>query len=349
MTWYSGIVSSRSGDCQAGWIGVLLAALTSLMHASGAFAAANQLAASYSVPEECSARTAWLAAVRERLPPLLRTHPLLETLSVRIEKLGDAYVGELASTAEATLNSARSLRGASCEEVLDALSFVGALGLERSASGTGDERSRGAALPPSVTQEITGPLSPVEVDEGRVPAQLGGARNVQLGAAGFALLQGGLTPAQSVAFGVALRFAWSTPGWQPWVMLGAYSSLPEEHRLAGGGSVRFEHWSTHAVGCPWRFPEAGRLGVRPCLELDVGRSTGEGLGVPRAAKHAAPWLSGGAQLRAELALGDRLELGASFGAVAPLWHAHFFFLPDSRSFETPDFGFRAGSYASLLF
>lgn len=202
---------------------------------------------------------------------------------------------------------------------------------------------------PPVTGASAGPPFAVEVDELGAPAEHGAPQGVQLGAVGFALLQGGLTPAQPLALGVGLRFAWSTPGWQPWVLLGAYASLPEEHRLAGGGSVRFEHWSTHAVGCAWRFPAAGPLGLRPCLELDVGRSIGEGLGVPSAAKHAAPWLSGGAQLRAELTLGHRLELSASVGAIVPLWHAQFLFLPDQMSFETPTSGFRVGSYANLLF
>jgi hypothetical protein len=130
-------------------------------------------------------------------------------------------------------------------------------------------------------------------------------RSVQVGVVGFALLQGRLTPGQSVALGAAFRFAWSSPGWQPLLMLGACSSLPEQHRLEGGGSVRFEHWSTHAVACPFRFPQTSAWGLRPCLDLDVGRSSGEAFDVAGAAKHSAPWLSGGVQLRAELELWDR--------------------------------------------
>ena len=68
-----------------------------------------------------------------------------------------------------------------------------------------------------------------------------------------------------------------------------------------------------------------------------------------AARHSAPWLSAGAQLRAEVELWRRFQVGASLAAVVPFWHAHFFVLPDQSSFETPSVGLRAGSVASVLF
>jgi hypothetical protein len=289
--------------------------------------------------------------VRERLPALLRTHPLLGTLSVHIARTegGDAgYVGGLTSTVDASLGT-RALRGATCEEVLDALSFIAALGLERVASSGNPSRvDTGSGSPPSTA--LADAASAVEVDElSAAGGRSAASQSLRLGAVGFALLQGKLTPGQSVALGVALRFSWSTPDWQPLILLGAYSSLPEQHRLAAGGSVRFEHWSTHGVACPFRFPRGGTWGIRPCLDLDVGRSSGQAFDVANADRHSAPWLSGGAQLRGELVLWDRLELVASAGAVAPFWHAHFFLFPDVESFTTPALGFRAGSYASLLF
>jgi hypothetical protein len=71
--------------------------------------------------------------------------------------------------------------------------------------------------------------------------------------------------------------------------------------------------------------------------------------VAGADRHSAPWLSAGTQLRAEVVLWRRLQLGVSLAAVVPFWHAHFFFLPDLPSFETATVGFRAGSVASVLF
>jgi hypothetical protein len=243
------------------------------------------------------------------------------------------------------------VRGATCEEVLDALSFMAALGLERAASSanvrTADTAHGSGSSSPTA---LDAGASAVEVDElSAAGGPAGSPQSVRLGAVGFALLQGKLTPGQPVAFGVAFRLAWSTPGWQPLLLLGAYSSLPEQRRLAGGGSVRFEHWSTHTIACPFRFPRSGAWGLRPCLDLDAGRSNGQAFDVAGAEKHSAPWFSGGAQLRGELLLWERVELVASAGAVAPFWHAHFFLFPDTESFTTPALGFRAGSYASLLF
>jgi hypothetical protein len=298
----------------------------------------------YVTPPECPARAAWLIDVRARLPPLLRTHPLIETLAVRVARSGGTgrgYTGQLTSAADATLNSPRSLRGASCEEVLDALSFIGALGLTRVASQRGND---GTTAPPDTDALEASSRPSAKQTEHAPPA----TSKLRLGAVAFALLQPNLTPAQPLAFGIALRLGWFTPSWQPLFLLGAYASLPDEQALSGGGSVRFEHWSSHAVACPWRFPREGSLGLRPCLELDAGRTSGTGSGVMSATQRVAPWLSGGGQLRGELALWKSVEVGASLGAIVPFWHARFVILPDT-SFETPALGFRAGTHVSLLF
>jgi len=304
--------------------------------------------ATYDVAPECAPRAEWRAAVEARLPPLLRTHPLLEVLSVHVEKVaapggGDTYVGELGSPDATALGRSRSVRGSSCADVLDALSFIGALSLERAAS------SGAAAARTDPGSAAAAESATPGVDQLVLSRAGSGSEPPRLGAVGLALFQGQLTPARSVSFGAAVHLDWSAPGWQPWLLLGVYASLPDQRRLESGGSVRYEHWSTHAVACPWRYPQQAAWGLRPCLELDLGRSSGEGVGLAAAQKHAAPWLSSGAQLRAELTLWERLELAAWASAVVPIWHAHFYLLPDVQSFETPALGFRAGSAAGLLF
>src|SRR5690349_10354419 len=73
----------------------------------------------FSAPPECGDRRAWLGAVRARLPPLLQTHPLLDTFSLRIERLEDGeYAGEIGA-AGAALEGARSVRGETCADVFD--------------------------------------------------------------------------------------------------------------------------------------------------------------------------------------------------------------------------------------
>ncbi|HTV18451.1 MAG TPA: hypothetical protein VMG12_07265 [Polyangiaceae bacterium] len=314
----------------------------------------------YDVPSECGEHSEWLRSVRARLPPLLQTHPLLATLSVRIQKIAsdgaDQYSGELVASPSGELSSSRRVRGATCDEVLDALAFIGALGLERAAAsqravGSGDvdagagERGR----EPEALSLAASAQPPIGADGSRAQRVPPGGHPVQLGAMGFGLVQSGLVPGQSLALGAAVRAAWSGAGWQPLLSLGAYSNLPEERRLEGGGRVRYEHWSLYAVACPRRFPAAGFWGVRPCAELDVGRSSGEAVGVDAAERHAAPWLSAGAQLRTELVLWGRVELALSLAGVAPLFRSHFFVNPGVERFDTPAWGLRAGSFATLLF
>jgi hypothetical protein len=328
----------------------LLAALSAATWAQPGRALESAAAPSYDVPRGCAERADWLASVVARLPPLLQTHPLLATLSVRVQKVANdgegAYAGELTSSSGASLAAARSVRGATCGEVLDALSLIGALGLERIAARAGEAAPNDAGGAVAVGSAGAGSAAVgAEVPVAASPVR----RAARLGAVGFALWQGDLVPGQPIALGAGVRWAWSTPAWQPLILVGASASLPEERSLEGGGRVRYEHWSTHAVACPWRFPQSGAWGVRPCAELDVGRSSGEGVNVDAAARRSAPWLSAGAQLRAELAVWDRLELGVSLEAIAPLWRAHFFFYPGVERFDTPALGFRSSGSATVLF
>ena len=317
--------------------------VTSLVATLGPSAATaeggGEKTALYTAPPECADRAAWQSSLRARLPPLLQTHPLIETLSVHVKKVqhagNAAYEGELGPI-DGAPETARTLRGASCEEILDALGFIGALGLERAARISQEPRRRPAGPAPADVRLDAAPVTP------------SAAPSADLGVMGYALFQGGLVPGSTLALGAALELSWQTPRWQPWLQLGAYVGLPEQ-RTAAGGSLRFEHWSTHAVACPWRFPTNGAFGLRPCLELDLGQTSGEGLGVSEARRRSAPWISTGAQLRAGVVLWRRLELGAGLAGVVPIWHSRFFLRPDETSFETPIVGYRAETYGSVRF
>jgi hypothetical protein len=329
-----------------GGLGGCAALLTALL-ARAALAETSPSIASYDVPPECPTQAAWLDALQARLPPLLRTHAMIETLAVHISGNSfEGYSGELSSRRAVTLSSPRNLQGSSCAEVSDALSFVAALGLERVAA---EQTSADAAQPGSTPPFSARPTEDTSIDAAPTATSDDAERSWRLGVAGLLLLQPGLTPGHALGLGGALRVDGSLPGWQPSFLLGFYSTGTAESRLPEGGRVRFEHWSSHAVACPWRFPSTGMFGARPCLELDAGLSRGDGVDVAGAARHSAPWLSAGTQLRAEIVLWRQLQLGVSLAAVVPLWHARFFFLPDQSSFETATVGFRAGSVASVLF
>jgi hypothetical protein len=338
-------MSSSTGAGQGGLSGC--AALLTALLASAALAETSASIASYDVPPECPTQAAWLDALQARLPPLLRTHAMIETLAVHISgSSGEGYSGELSSRRAVALSSPRKLQGRSCAEVSDALSFVAALGLERVAA---EQTSADAARPGSAPPLSVRATEDTAIDAAPMAPTDDAERPWRIGVAGLLLIQPGLTPGHALGLGGALRVDGLLPDWQPAFLLGVYSTGTAESGLAGGGRVRFEHWSTHAVACPWRFPSAGPFGVRPCLEFDAGLSSGDGVDVAGAARRSAPWLSAGTQLRAEIVLWRQLQLGVSLAAVVPFWHAHFFFRPSQPSFETATVGFRAGSVASVLF
>jgi hypothetical protein len=312
----------------------------------------------YEVARECPSRALWLESLRTRLPPLLRTHPAIESLAVHVERRArtapgsGAFAGEIESPVAALPEGSRQVHGESCEEVLEALTFIAALSLEQS-FGTTD---RGLGSPESSPAEASAPVvgapsAPPEADRPQnADASSHAASALEIGALGFASVQSAIAPRAALDWGVGVSAGWQTPMFQPWFLLGVYFGSVEQPVLPGSTArARFEHWASHLVGCPWRFPSAGAWGVRPCLDLDVGRSSGQGRGVASAEQHAAPWLSSGTELRFELALWDRVQLGAAAGAVVPFWRSRFFFLPEVTAFQVPAVGLRAETFASLLF
>jgi hypothetical protein len=315
--------------------------------------AADGAVGAYVVPLECPARSVWLEGLRVQLPPLLRAHPLIEGLSVHIERSVEPgshglYVGALAGEGRVAAIDTRTVRGSSCEEVLDALTFIGALSLERVVTGA-DPQGAPRAEPDALDAPSAEPASAaLDRDAGREPSPPEDVERLRLGAQVFFLVQRGMAPGHSFDRGLGGSLSFDAGSFQPWFMLGVYFGASEEGRPSGVGA-RFEHWSSHVVGCPWRFPRQGAFGVRPCLDLDVGRTSAEGLRIADATRRSAPWLSGGAQLRASYSFGDRVELGGSLGVAAPVFHSRFYFLPESTASETPPMTFRAGAFAGLRF
>jgi hypothetical protein len=293
------------------------------------------------VPSECPQRAAWLEGLRARLPALLQTHPLLEQLEVRVSGGGRepsaAYTGALAGAEEALGSGQREVRGASCGEVLDALAFIAALALQRAAAERAPPSHVAAAPPPQP--------APFMADGGAPAAR---DRSSLAGAQAFALLRRGISGEAALAWGAGVQLGWDTPGWQPWLLLGAYAGS-DGARLPSGARASVRHWSSHVVACPWRWPRQGALAVRPCADLELGVVSATGRGVTQPESQRAPWLSAGAQLRAELVLWRRVELGAWLGGELPLWHSRFYFRPDVTVFETAAFGLRGGSFVGLLF
>jgi len=195
--------------------------------------------------------------------------------------------------------------------------------------------------PEPLATEIVGPQAPASEAEAEA--------RVRVGAVGILLMQSAIAPGWSLDSGFGLSLDLPISGLQPWFLLGVYFGTGKDTISAdGSATARFDHWAVYALGCPWRLAVAGSLAIRPCLDFDVGRSSGEGQGEASEVKSSSPWLSAGVQLRAEVELWERLQLGVSAGGFVPLWHSSYSF-PEVTTFEVPPLGFRAGGFGSVLF
>lgn len=297
----------------------------------------------YSVASGCPDRAEWTRALDARLSEPLRAAAERRQFTVQIEQepgteaADSRFVGELGSASSDA--DPRRVIGASCREVADALTLIAALEVQREApapNGVDTTPGARAAVDPSTDGGSNGDASR-RADELRVAAL------------GFALFQSITAPALSVDLGAGVALSWQTEGWQPWVAFGVYFGDDDVRVGDSRASAHFERWATYFVGCPLRFPRSSPAGVRPCLELDVGRLTGEGQGATLAQDSAAWLASAGAALRFEWAVLEQLELGAQLGGELSLSRPRFFFNPEITALEVPAAGLRTAASASLVF
>jgi hypothetical protein len=169
------------------------------------------------------------------------------------------------------------------------------------------------------------------------------------GVLGMALLQTGIAPSPSLDLGAGLVGSGPWAGLEPWFFLGVYASSAQQTVRVQGAVARLEHWAARGLGCPWRYPLAGSVALRPCLGIDIGQSRGEGSGASGASSENAPWLSVRSELRLELSLFDAIRLGAAGGAALPLIRPRFYFEPGAVAFHAAPLGLEANAFAAVLF
>ena len=303
--------------------------------------------ARYEVAAGCPARDVWVERVAARLPETPDVRVAIERLAVHIEPVAGGYRGWVRSREPGADAGERSVQGRACEDVLEALVLIAALSLEGGANGTSGESLASIVVPAELSEPELDGLGDRGAPE--AAAALPRASDLRFGALGFAQVQSGAAPQLGADLGAALVASWRTAHFDPWLLLGAYAGWTPQLLRVGGATARFEHWAARAEGCPWRFPRQGALALRPCIGLDVGRSSGEGAGVARAALRSAPWLSGLGELRLDVELADRVMLGAAGGATLPFVRPRFYFEPGVVAYHAASVGFAASSFAALLF
>jgi hypothetical protein len=308
--------------------------------------------AGYRAPASCPEESRWLAALAERVSEddarllarqlrvhITHGHEQMRAPSTVGSTSLNGYTGTLASVGRTGVE--REVRGQTCAEVIEALALVAVL-------------TRGVDAPPTELPADSGwaltRAQALALAEGEPPpaAPPTAAVRMSWGLSAFTWFGSPTAPQPAFNYGLGVHGEWSGAAWQPWLMLGAYTGAAQRVRAPGGtAEARFRHFALQAVGCPWRFPRGAALGLRPCLDLDLGRLSGEGIGVASARRRSWPWLSAGAELRLEWAPLAGIQLAAMLATVVPLIRPRFYFLPELTSFEVPSVGFRAGAALDL--
>ena len=327
----------------AGLLGLLLAAAAEAETAAGP----KPVEVQFTGPSGCSGERAFFDNLRLRtanVRPAAGDEPRT-TLQVRLNRERGRVVGELRTVDAAGATETRRVQGASCDDVVQALSLTAALALDPSAILTAPPTMTSADAsntPPSsqttptrtgekppepVAGGSSGPLAPpVPVTRSRpVPRVEGGAEVI-----GLAPLSDDFSP------GIALAlFKNVNRGdvFSPALGLTLLYVRNDLHRspekasavvLAGG-----------AVACPVRLG-VGFLAAQPCVQVLAGLISAAGRGLTYANRVDHLWLSVGGTVRLTALLGRGLSLVLEGGLGAPLYKRRYFAtVPSNVIAETP--------------
>lgn len=299
-----------------------------------------------------------LLAARANVTPVVRLHvaqdstcDAMDSLATRLVARGivvsetdasgvdvDVRAMALSERAEAEIvihegsdASSRLLRASTCAEVLDALAFTLGLALERSVE---------SEPPPEVVPPPTR-----EAERAAVPVAEAGLR---WGVGGEAGVFAGAAPVASPAIGAHVGVESTARGlFAPSASLGAMFVLPSTTESASRADVTFTLLTSTLDGCPLRVG-GGRLGLRPCLELELGRLQGRSSGFVGARLDSSPWVALAVAARGQAELGAGIALDLALSAGSPLVQ-NTFFIGSERVFGVGSFLFSSTAGLTVHF
>jgi hypothetical protein len=286
----------------------------------------------YRAPPACPDSEAFLAAVRartQRVRPADADEPA-RTFVVVILSDGARTFGRLQVTEEGRETDSREVSGASCGEVVEALSLTAALSVD-------PEALLGAPAPPPPPPPPAPPPSsppPPPQKPPPVPPPFSwwlGADLIGSSAVGPGLIWGG---------GVGLEIEQNAPGLlRPSARI---SIRGARNDLLSRADAALATW--YALGldaCPLRIGSV--LHIEPCATVRAGLLYLRGIGVDHARSVTRSWWSVGGLLRARAVLGPRVAVELAGGLEAPLVRRRFVVdAPRREVAETPNLAATGG-------
>jgi hypothetical protein len=252
-----------------------------------------------------------------------RTTPEV-SIAVVVRRTGRVFVGRL----EIGPGNVRTIGGASCQEVVEALALIASLYVQRF---SGSASTQAAPEPPAAVAPPQGP--PLEPTQEIVRNHRASTRWVFTGGASAAVVYGTAPAlAPGVAVFVDVRRSGVTP-WQPSLRLG-YAWARSDAGIAGGGRAGFDLQVGSVDVCPARITFF-RFAVTPCLGIDIGALQATSTGVDGARTDRRLWLAPSASGRLEFAVVRHFDLFLQGAIAVPLVRERFYLEPSTTIFEVP--------------
>ena len=298
----------------------------------------------YEAPPGCPTGEQFAAKLGERSSRAqLASEPVLaRVVHVRIQSSGGEFVGVVDTLNHAGRPVRRSVRGSSCDEIVEALSLVGALALDSMAADVPGESND---VPAGPTRWLVGPTGdelpwpPVELVPDVRPDQPSGPSRQWLVSV-LASVENGWSPEWAPAGWVILEHRW--PNIRARAGIGVASA---GRVLVDGEQARFDWIGGIAAAChPIADVEVLSLGA--CLWAQFGAIRGEGIpGGTIVETRAAwrQWLAPGPALELSRRLGSSARVDLDLGVLLPIFRPEFVFdTPRREAHETPSVAAWAG-------
>jgi hypothetical protein len=281
---------------------------------------------SYDAPATCPAEAAFYDAIAMRTDHVRRAvdDEVAIEVNVRVTRNERGFRGEVRETVNRTESSARSVDGATCKEVVEALSLTIALSVDPNAHAPVAKPPEPAPAAPVCPPVPEPHVAPPPAAPPTAAVELGlRALTTQVLTSHFdagVALSGAVLRKTGERFGASLELS---------LLFAATGVLgtPADHESQFAGLA--------LDACPARF-QFGRLELGPCALAVVGVLEAGGRGVAQPATVEHGWSSGGADFQLSALLGDGFVLEGALGATVPLVKRRFYLsLPGNVITETP--------------
>lgn len=291
----------------------------------------------YAAPSECWTEKMFVSRIvgrTDRARP--GSGPGATLLDVRLERVDGEVAGRVRIAEPGSEERVRTLRGASCAEVGDALALIAALALDPDASS---EPRPEPAEPEPLPRAA--PPRPAPAPARSPPLAW------SFGAGALLVPVASALPDTDPGFGVWVDAASQGRTLAPSVRVVL-------RRLTGtargrAGSAELALTTGVASICPLRAPADGPLALRPCLGFELGMLDAEGVGVDLPRRPSRLWLAPQLGGRAEWRVHGPLLLAAEAAAQLPLLRPRYAFDTGETVFEVPRLGAFLALEAGLRF